>query len=106
MAVGHSFLVQLLLPLRDNEGTPFPRLKYQSVTCELTSRFGGVTAYTRAPAEGRWHDGTIQVDDDVIVIEVMVETLDRSWWRAFRETQERAFRQDEIILRALPLQLL
>ena len=49
-------LIQILLPLNDNEGAPFDPDLYRDVREELSSRFGGLTAFTRAPAEGHWED--------------------------------------------------
>ncbi len=50
-------LVQILLPLADNRGRPFPAAMLGDVRRELTERFGGLTAFTRAPAEGFWEGG-------------------------------------------------
>ena len=74
------YLVQLILPLYDPDGRPFGRDALVRVRRELTDRFGGTTAYTRAPAEGTWEDpeGRVQ-HDDVVVVEVMTDTLDRPW---------------------------
>ncbi len=47
-------LVQLLLPVFDNDGLHQPLALFRTVSDELTERFGGLTAFTRAPAEGRW----------------------------------------------------
>ncbi len=47
-------LVQILLPLYDNAGAPLPRALYDRVREELSRRFGGLTAFTRSPAEGLW----------------------------------------------------
>lgn len=94
--------VQLFLPLYDNAGQPFPRADFARVRDQLTERFGGVTAHTRAPARGQWkddEDGEI-VRDDVVVYEVMVAELDRAWWAEYREHLRRAFRQDELLVRA------
>ena len=44
------YLIHILLPLNDNEGRPHGRELLRAV--ELTERFGGLTAHTRAPAEG------------------------------------------------------
>lgn len=44
------YLVQLLLPLRDNEKQAFPRAEFDRVRNELTERFGGATAFLRSPA--------------------------------------------------------
>jgi hypothetical protein len=100
-------LVQILLPLFDNAGKAFPDRKYRDVTHELTDRFGGVTAYTRAPAEGRWQDDADRVrHDDIVVLDTMVERLDRSWWAAYRVALQATFEQDEIVVRAMPIEKL
>lgn len=94
-------LVQLLLPLRDNDGNEFPRERLHAVHRELTDRFGGVTAYLRAPATGAWKDEDGGVArDDVVIVEVMADALDRAWWADYRRTLEARFRQDEIVIRA------
>ena len=101
-------LVQLLLPLRDNDGRPFPASHYAEVRAELTERFGGLTAYTRAPAEGLWTegDGERATRDDIVVYEVMVDALDRDWWGGFRHSLERRFAQEELVVRAQPAERL
>ena len=94
-------LVQILLPLRDNEGRPFPRAEFDRINRELTGRFGGVTAYLRSPATGAWRaDGDEVAHDDVAIVEVMDDSLDRPWWTAYRRGLERRFRQDEVVVRA------
>jgi hypothetical protein len=100
-------LVQLLLPLRDNEGAPFPREMLDGVRHHLTERFGGVTAHLRAPATGAWKDDEGDVArDDVVILEVMAEDLDRAWWAEYRGELESRFRQDEIVIRATPIERL
>jgi len=100
-------LVQILLPLRDNEGQAFPQSLYQRVSVELTERFGGLTAFTRAPAEGLWKEGGGgTARDEIVVFEVMTETLEANWWRGYRTELESLFRQDTIIVRAQETTLL
>jgi hypothetical protein len=53
---------------------------------ELTHRFGGITAFTRAPAQGISHASGEVVDDDSVVFEVMADTLDREWSGAYRQS--------------------
>lgn len=38
--------------------------------------------------------------DDIVVCEVMVETLEPEWWRQYRRGPEQAFAQDELIVRS------
>ena len=94
-------LVQLLLPLHDSAGRYFDRELYAEVSRELTDRFGGVTAYSRAPATGLWKETPSQTTrDDIVVYEVMVPTLDAAWWRKYREALEERFEQTELVVRA------
>ena len=84
-------LVTLLLPIYDEE-----------VAHELTERFGGVTAYARAPAKGLWKEtpehGTTH--DDIVVYEVMVDRLDAEWWSQYRLRLEARFAQKELVVHA------
>jgi len=100
-----AHLVQLLLPLADNAGRRFDEQKFAAVRRELTHRFGGVTAYMRAPATGLWKNDTGDVDrDDVVIVEVMVETLDRQYWRSYREQLEASFDQQALVCRAIAIE--
>jgi hypothetical protein len=101
------FLIQILLPIYDNEDRPFDASMYVDVRNELIERFGGVTAYTRAPASGAWTeaDGRV-VRDDIFIYEVMADDLDREWWASFREHLRERFRQDELIVRVQRVDLL
>ena len=93
-------LVEIFLPLSDNSGTPFAAGLYEAVRQELTEHFGGVTSFSRSPADGRFQENGKVVRDDIVVFEVMIESLDRSWWGAYRRSLERIFSQDEILIRA------
>lgn len=100
-------LVQVVLPLYDNTGTRLERTVFNETLAELTDAFGGATAFTRNPAEGFWEDpgGRVQ-RDDVIIVEVMVEDLDRAWWTAFRARLEARFQQQTILIRAMDCRVL
>ena len=80
-------LVQILLPLYDDAGAPIARPLFARVAVELTERFGGLTAYTRAPAEGIWKEGpepTATARDQIVIYEVMTGILDADWWNICR----------------------
>jgi len=93
-------LVQILLPAYDNAGRRFPTEHFNDVRTKLTDRFGGLTSYSRAPAEGLWGSGSTVRRDDIVVVEVMVESLDRTWWKNYRIELEKLFRQDQMVIRA------
>ena len=100
-------LVQLLLPLLDQQRQAYSRTLYAGLVHRLTEQFGGVTAYTRAPATGVWETSSGEtVRDQVIVYEVMVEELDHGWWAVLREELEDQFSQDEVVVRAQTIERL
>jgi hypothetical protein len=100
-------LIQILLPLYTNERQLFPESAYEQIRETLTERFGGVTAYQRSPALGHWKQTeAATIRDDIVIFEVMIETLDRVWWQHYREQLRQAFMQDKLIVRALPIELL
>jgi hypothetical protein len=100
-------LIQVLLPLYDNDGNAIERSRFRAVSEELTQQFGGLTAYTRAPAEGLWKDDASSTTrDEMVLFEVMTETLDRDWWATYRQSLEQRFRQKSIVVRAQETSLL
>jgi hypothetical protein len=94
------YLIQILLPLYDNEGSAFERQSYDRVRDELTKKFGGVTAFSNSPAEGLWKKGVEVSRDRIIIFEVMSEELERAWWTPYRTQLEARFRQERMIVRA------
>jgi hypothetical protein len=100
------FLVQLLLPLYDNAGQPQAPEQFARLREELTLRYGGITAYTRTPATGLWQQEGETRRDEVLVHEVMVDTLDAAWWADYRRELEQRFAQQELVVRAQPIQRL
>jgi hypothetical protein len=93
------YLVQILLPLRDNAGKPLKRQVYQDIQHELTQRFKGLTAYSRAPAEGLWKPRQGTRRDQIIVYEVMVSSFEKVWWRRYQARLEKLMRQESIVIR-------
>jgi hypothetical protein len=72
----YAFSSTLASPLQQ-----FDQTLYTQVRNELVNRFGGITAYTRAPVHGLWQESEQIVRDDSIIYEIMVETLEEEWWR-------------------------
>lgn len=97
-------LVEILLPLNDNNGRPFAAEKYAAVRQHLTERFGPDGFHP--PAQGTTTGGGKTVHDEIVVFEVMTEALDAGWWRNYRLQLERDFRQDQIVVRASTITLL
>jgi hypothetical protein len=100
-------LVQILLPLVGAGGERLPQALFAAVRAELVERFGGLTAYTRAPAKGLWAEAGATVEhDDIVVYEVMAEELDRGWWGGYKAGLERRFDQKELVVRAQAIEML
>ncbi|MDZ4820726.1 MAG: hypothetical protein SGJ20_17305 [Planctomycetota bacterium] len=100
-------LIQILLPLSDQAGEHFPREEYARVEQLLVERFGGYTAYARAPASGLWTNDKSAVErDDLVIYEVMTKKLEKTWWGEFRKTAEQRFRQTEVVIRSLVIEIL
>jgi hypothetical protein len=98
------FLVQLLLPIVDRHHRNSP---YELIAFELSQKFGGLTAYTRSPAQGRWkNDANVEEFDDVVVYEVMSSELDRSWWSAYRKVLEVILMQNSVVIRIYVIELI
>ena len=100
-------VIEIFLPLKRNDGSDQPEGLFGEVRVELVERFGGLTAFTRAPAEGLWEsESGAPQRDQIVIFEVMTDDLDQRWWRGFRETLERRFEQDEVLIRASGVQRL
>jgi hypothetical protein len=98
------YLIQLLLPLYDNHHQCFSQDSFDYVRHELTEKFGGVTAFSRSPAEGIWKENGKAEEkanrDEIIIFEVMADELDRKWWREYRTDLEKRFKQEKLIIRS------
>jgi hypothetical protein len=65
-----------------------------------------VTLRVNSPAEGIWEDnGDVELDR-IVVAEVMVKELDRSWWSIYRRKLEARFRPEEVVVRAIEIRRL
>jgi hypothetical protein len=99
-------LVQLLLPLYDNSGNAFSEMVSTGIRRELTERFGGVTAFTSAPAQGLWISEGGMTHDEIVVVEVMTSDPDCEWWASYRARLEMLLKQKHIVCRAHSIVLL
>src|ERR1700709_1762954 len=94
------YLIEIFLPLADNSGSRFAPACFDKVRKTLTEKFGGLTAFTRAPAEGTETRGGHQRSDELIVFEVMTEPLDEAWWTGHRKVLHAHLTQGPTLLRA------
>lgn len=101
------YLIQILLPLYDNDARPIPHNEFEQVRDELAERFGGITTYVHSPAEGLWKESaTSTVHDDIVIYEVMAGELDREWWRDYRLGLAGRFHQEVLIVRVNEVHML
>ena len=94
------FLIQMLLPLPSSGSTASPEEILTALHHTLVERFGGLTAYTRAPAKGSWLANGKEERDDILILEVMADEIDREWWKQLRKTLEADLQQEEIVIRS------
>jgi hypothetical protein len=99
-------LIEILLPLNDNAGNPQPQEAFADLRRLLVERFGGLTAFSRSPAEGLWNEGNRVGRDTIVVFEVMADYLDRTWWSALRKRLEAQMGQEKIVIRAFTIEML
>jgi hypothetical protein len=105
--IHHPHVVEIFLPLKTKEGRPQPRELYAQVREELVGRFGGLTAFTRAPAEGLWEPEPGEREkDEMVIFEILADRIDRDRWREYRLKLQQRFGQDEILIRAHPVEKL
>ncbi len=90
-------LVQLLLPIVNGKGEPFPENLYARLNAVLKSRFGGFTVYSRSPVSGIWKDDQGKTKkDELLVYEVLIHSADSAYWTWLKTKLEKEFSQQEI----------
>jgi hypothetical protein len=100
-------LIEIYLPVVTRNGGDIAKESYDAVRRELTEKYGGVTAFLKAPASGLWEDPQGKIHrDDIVIFEVIVQTLDRKWWRDYRIELERRFDQESIVVHAAEIETL
>lgn len=101
-------LAEIFIPINDNNGNPFPSLHYKTIEKDLVDQFGGVTAFSRAPAKGQWKEDDNQPasKDDIIIFEVMMNDPDKGWWKNYQSYLKEVFQQDEILIRFSDVEIL
>jgi hypothetical protein len=91
---------ELLVPLADNQGRPFPVSKIECVSPALLERFGGCRSQPLAPHLGLWSHRGIVDREGLLLFTVDVPRSDESldWMAAYKERLKRQFNQVEIYL--------
>jgi len=100
------YLIQIVLPLYDNDKQTFDKRLFDKVRDDLKDVFGGVTLYRNSPAEGAWNDETGTDYDELITAEVITDSLDKAWWQQFKHEMEQTFKQKELMIRCIKFEKL
>ena len=99
------FLIQILIPLADNEGRKFPSERFTLVKKRLIEEFSGLTIFSQSPAEGIWEKNNEDVSEDrILIFEVMADKKNIKWWRDFRTWLEEEFEQDYVVIRIFQIE--
>ncbi|MBB5436529.1 inorganic pyrophosphatase [Pedobacter sp. AK017] len=99
-------LVEIFLPLRDGNGEVFPKQVYDGIREELTTKFGGVTEYSRNPVKGFWKPDEGRAEqDELLVFEVMCTEIDAGFWDKLKLRLLKIFKQDSLIIRWSKIEL-
>jgi hypothetical protein len=100
------FLIEIFLPLASG-GDRINQKLFDDTRDELMGRFGGLTMYARSPATGLWApDGREPEIDDIVIYEIMTDQLDRAWWSQYRDALQVRFQQKDVVIRAVPIEVL
>ena len=98
-------LVQLFIPLYDNDGEPFNDDHFVKLKDELNLNFGGVTIYR--PATGFWNRSERPAQkDEILIYEVMVKHIESTYWKGLKERLMAQLRQETMVFRYSDIELL
>lgn len=95
-------IVEVFLPLDTGSGVPVDTDVIDGIVGGLADRFGGATAFARSPAEGLWKQQSEVQRDRIVIIEVMVEAIDETWWKEYRARLETELEQEQVVIRVTP----
>jgi hypothetical protein len=100
-------LIELFLPVYNNENQKFPKELFKQTYDELINEFGGLTAYTRASVQGFWQNEDDKVIvDELIIYEIIDDHFSSNYWYNYRVRLEKRFQQERLIVRTYPIKLL
>ncbi|MFC3199459.1 hypothetical protein ACFOET_17690 [Parapedobacter deserti] len=93
-------LVQVFVPLVDNDGNRFPEEKFKDLQSALTEKFGGITVYRQMSIEGLWKETNKRTDKDMLAIfEVLADVVDTDYWEQLKARLATKFRQKDLLIR-------
>ena len=98
-------LIELFIPLYDNEGEKFSDEHFENLKSELTDAFGGVTIYKKT--SGYWKEPERPVKkDEILIYEIMAEQIKKAYWQALKRRLLILFRQKDLVFRYSDIEML
>ncbi len=99
-SIEFKYRFELLIPLADNEGQPFPAARIEQVSDILVQRFKGCRCQTTSPYLGSWEHRGHLYREDLLLFTVDAPRSDESlsWILRFKNRLKRQFKQIEIYL--------
>jgi hypothetical protein len=97
-SIEFKYRFEVLIPLADNEGRPFPWSRIEGVSTRLPKRFGGCRSQPFAPHLGLWKYRGVVYREGLLLLTVDAPRADASleWMLAFKQRLKRQFQQLEI----------
>jgi inorganic pyrophosphatase len=100
-------LIQLFLPLKNEDGKSFPDKYFDNVKETLTQKFKGLSIYSKSPVNGRWENSKSNIEEDILLVyEIMTDRVDLSYWEKYKQLLQKQFKQDTIVIRCLDISLI
>ena len=100
-------LIQMLLPATTSGLEADADRRVRQTRHELVEIFGGITAYLQTPAQGVWTSPEGEREHDaVVMVEIVTERFDRTWWQQYAATLATRFQQETIHVRAVKVDVL
>lgn len=66
-----------------------------------------MTAFIRSPAKGVWQlEENERTEDEIVIYEVMSESVDQLWWQTYKREIEQRFQQQELLIRTSRVDLI
>ncbi len=95
-----KYRFELLIPLADNAGRPFPWAKLERVANTLTRHFEGCRCQPLAPHLGMWRHRGIVYREGLLLFTVDAPRSDESldWMLSYKERLQRQFNQVAVYL--------
>jgi len=90
--------LEILLPVANNNGKPFPKEMFSALEQELIKNFSGLTVYSSAPITGFWKPDQKVLQQQLMVYELFLREFDPTYWEKMKRKLEKKFNQTEVMI--------